>query len=91
MKINTEEMFCRRKIQNLTWTKHQINISILQELIIKRRLSNEVLFETLKYTGQNMKKRADNTKTLIIQRMVERSCCQLKVQRRRKREEEEFS
>lgn len=42
-KIDAKEMYCRRRMLRINWTKHRTNASILEELMIQKLLSSEIL------------------------------------------------
>jgi hypothetical protein len=51
MKIDATEVFCWRKMLNVSWTEHRTNSSILRELNTKRKLLSEIQLDILKYFG----------------------------------------
>jgi hypothetical protein len=70
-KINATEMGCWRKLLNIPWTAHRTNESILKELKIKRRLSDEIQLRIIRHSGGIMRRELNNMGSLIIQGKVE--------------------
>jgi hypothetical protein len=65
--INATEMGCWRKLLKIPWTAHRTNESILEELKIKRRLSDEIQLRIIRHFGRIMRRELDNMESLIIQ------------------------
>jgi hypothetical protein len=64
-------MGCWQKLLNIPWTAHRMNESILKELKIKRRLSDEIQLRIIRYFGHIMRRECDNTERLTVQGKVE--------------------
>ena len=69
-KIDALEMWCWRRLLRISWTAHRTNISILNELHIKRRLSSTVQLRILTMFG-HITRNEDSMERLVIQGHVE--------------------
>jgi hypothetical protein len=69
--IKATEMSCWRKLLKIPWRTHRTNESILKELKIKRRLSDEIQVRIIRYFGHILRRELDNMGRLILQGKVE--------------------
>lgn len=65
-RIDAFEMFCWRRMLRIPWTAHRTNLSILNELQVKQRLSSICMQRILKYFGHIARKPSDNLEKLMI-------------------------
>lgn len=70
-KIDALEMWCWRKMLRISWTEFRTNVSILQELGIKQRLSSVVQSRILQYFGHVSRRGNDSIERLVVQGRVE--------------------
>jgi hypothetical protein len=70
-KINATEIGCCRKLLKIPWTAHRTNESILEELKIKRRLSDKIQLIIIRYLGHMMRRELHKMGRLLIQGKVE--------------------
>lgn len=70
-KIDALEMWCWRKMLGVSWTEFRTNISILQELGIKQRLSAIVQARILQFFGHVSRRGNDSIERLVVQGKVE--------------------
>lgn len=70
-KIDALEMWCWRRLLGVSWTEFRTNVSILQELGIKRRLSDLVQTRILKFFGHVSRRDTDSIERLVVQGRVE--------------------
>ncbi|CAH2257430.1 jg15810 [Pararge aegeria aegeria] len=59
-KIDALEMWCWRRMLGVSWTEFRTNISILQEIGIKKRLSALVQSRILKFFGHVSRRESDS-------------------------------
>ena len=65
-RIDAFEMWCWRKLLRIPWTAHRTNVSILQELQIKTRLSVVCLKRVLGLFGHIVRREPDNLERTIL-------------------------
>ena len=70
-KIDALEMWCWRKMLGISWTEFRTNVSILEELGIKERLSSLIKTRILKFFGHISRKGSDSIERLVVQGRVE--------------------
>ncbi|CAH2233643.1 jg14387 [Pararge aegeria aegeria] len=64
-------MWCWRRMLGVSWTEFRTNISILQEIGIKKRLSALVQSCILKFFGHVSRRESDSIERLVVQGKVE--------------------
>lgn len=69
-RIDALEMWCYRRLLRIPWTAHRTNVSILQQLNIKKRLSSFISQQYLKYFG-HIARKPEAMEKLIIEGKVE--------------------
>ena len=70
-KIDALEMWCWRKMLGISWTQFRTNVSILQELGIKQRLSSIVQGRILTFFGHITRRGDTSMERLVVQGRVE--------------------
>ncbi|CAH2226459.1 jg4165 [Pararge aegeria aegeria] len=70
-KIDALEIWCWRRMLGVSWTEFRTNISILQEIGIKKRLSALVQSRILKFFGHVSRRESDSIGRLVVQGKVE--------------------
>lgn len=70
-KVDALEIWCWRKMLGISWTEFRSNVSILQELGIKERLSALVETRMLKFFGHISRKGNDSIERLVVQGRVD--------------------
>lgn len=70
-KIDALEMWCWRRMLGVSWTEFRTNVSILQELGIKQRLSAIVQSRILAFFGHVLRRGSQSIERLVVQGKVE--------------------
>ncbi|KAJ0174897.1 hypothetical protein K1T71_010005 [Dendrolimus kikuchii] len=70
-KIDALEMWCWRRMLRLAWTQFRTNVSILEELDIKQRLSSIVQGRILTFFGHITRREDTSVERLVVQGKVE--------------------
>lgn len=70
-RIDALEMWCWRRMLQISWTEFRTNQSILQELCIKQRLSSIVQGPILTFFGHASRRGDDSVERLVVQGIIE--------------------
>ncbi|KAI8429179.1 hypothetical protein MSG28_007716 [Choristoneura fumiferana] len=69
-RIDALEMWCWRRMLRVSWTQHRTNLSILEELQVKERLSSIVRSRILRYFGHVTRRGEHSIERLVVQGRV---------------------
>ena len=70
-RIDALEMWCWRRMLRISWTQRRTNVSILEELHIKERLSAVVHGRILRYFGHVTRRETESIERLVVQGRVD--------------------
>lgn len=70
-RIDAFEMWVWRRLLRIPWTAHRTNVSVLEEINSRNRLSSRINANIVKYFGHINRRNSSNLERLIIQGKVE--------------------